>query len=158
MSLNTLNQTQTSSANLNFLPVDIHGPHSEIHSDGVLLSLWENPWFEILNHAGLPHVRVSDQDDLKQEVKIVIMLKSQGLHGGGTAESSVDVNVCSHSSTVDHLRCLDFEGFIFVWIKADSKGKENESKMHLCWEVSYNKTLLVVKATVGHQARVPAAG
>lgn len=74
----------THSADLHFLPLDIHGPHAEIHSDGVLLPLREDARLEILNHAGLPHVGVPDQDDLKQEIKSVIMLRSWGLHGGGT--------------------------------------------------------------------------
>ncbi len=104
----------THSADLNFLPLDVHGSYTEVHSDGVLLPLWENPWFEVLNHTGLPDVRVSDQDDLKQEIKRVIVLRSWGLHGGGTGFFfcgcvRVRKEEMVPSYTVDHFECLDCE-------------------------------------------------
>lgn len=77
------------STDLHFLAPDVQGSYSEVHSYCVLLPLCKNPCLEILDHTGLPHVWVSDQDDLKQEIKSVIMLRSWGLHGGVRASQDV---------------------------------------------------------------------
>lgn len=68
--------------NLHFFALDLHGPHAEVHPDGVLLFVREGPRLEVLHHAGLPHVGVADQDDLEQEVEGIVLVGSGRVHGG----------------------------------------------------------------------------
>lgn len=75
---------QTHDTNLHFLALDDHRPNGEIHSNGVLLPVWESPRLEVLNYRSLAYVRVSNQDDLEKEIKRVIMFRGWTLHGGGT--------------------------------------------------------------------------
>lgn len=93
----------TAHTDLHFLPLYVQGPHGEIHSNGVLLFLWENTWLEILNHARLPNVGVSNQDDFEQEVKWIVMFQTWGLHGGGPLSLAEKQEVIAQES---HQQCL----------------------------------------------------
>lgn len=74
-------QTQQGLTDLHSPAPDVQGADAEVHPDGVLLVIGEHPRLEVLHHAGLAHVRVTDQDDLEQEVEGVVMFRSRGLHG-----------------------------------------------------------------------------
>lgn len=176
----TLKHT-TYSTNLNFLPLYIHGPYTEIHSDGVLLFLWENPWLEIVNHTGLPYVRVSNQDDLKQKIERVIMFRPWGLHGGDTVECVPFICGCLTCESGRSNLPYYYRSPWNVWTPRDGGlflclnegwviGNKTDLKMLLGWDVPSKKRkntkiffltpqfFLPVKATVGHQVRFPAAG
>lgn len=68
---------------LHLLAIDLQGTDSEVDPDGVLLLLHEYARLEALDHAGLPHVRVPDQDDFKKKVERVLDLRPCRLHGEG---------------------------------------------------------------------------
>lgn len=68
---------------LHLLAIDVHGADSKVDPDGVLLLLHEDAGLEPLDHTGLPHVRVPDQDDFKKKVERVLNLRPCRLHGEG---------------------------------------------------------------------------
>lgn len=68
---------------LHLLAVDLQGTDSEVDPDGVLLLLHEYARLEALDHTGLPHVRVPDQNDFKKKVERVLDLRPCRLHGEG---------------------------------------------------------------------------
>lgn len=70
---------------LHFLAVDVHGAHSEVDADGVLLLLVVLPRLEAVHHAGLPHVGVPDQDDFKEIVEGIVRAGAGERHRGSRA-------------------------------------------------------------------------
>lgn len=68
---------------LHFLPIDVQCTNSEVDPNGVLLLLNEYARLEALDHAGLPHIRVPNQDDFKEKVESVFNLWICRLHGKG---------------------------------------------------------------------------
>lgn len=83
---------------LDFLAINVNSTNSEIHSDGVLLFLHEYARLEALDHAGLPHIRVPDQDDFKQKVERVLDLRDHRLHGLGR---NINTHAYAESQTPD---------------------------------------------------------
>lgn len=68
---------------LDGLPFDLHHLLSEVHTDGGLRLIGEAPPGEAEGEAGLPHVRVPDNDDLK-DPRLDAQLQGGGaqIHGG----------------------------------------------------------------------------
>lgn len=69
---------------LHLLAINFQGTDSEIDTDGVLLLLHEDAGLESLDHTGLPHIGVPDQDDFKKKVERVLNLRPCRLHGEGS--------------------------------------------------------------------------
>lgn len=59
------NLNKLKNAYLHLFAIDVKSTNSEIHPNGVLLFLHEYARLEALDHAGLPHIRVPDQDDFE---------------------------------------------------------------------------------------------
>lgn len=77
--------------NLHFFALDVHCPNAKVHPDGVLQFAREASVLEVLDHAGLPHVGVANQDDLEEEVKRVVLFGSRHVHDGCRPEVVVFV-------------------------------------------------------------------
>lgn len=73
-------QVMNQCTDLYFLPIDVHAANGEVHSDSVVLGVTEQPRLEAVDHAGLSHVAVADQDDLEQKVTAIFILLPCGLH------------------------------------------------------------------------------
>lgn len=65
------------------LAVNVQGTNSKVDPDGVLLLLHEYSRLEALDNTGLPHIRVSNQDDFKKKVERVLNFWPCSLHGEG---------------------------------------------------------------------------
>lgn len=143
--LQTHTHSNTPHTNLHFLPLNIQGSYSEIHPNGVLLFLWEKPWLKILNHAGFSYIRVSNQDDLKQEIKRIVMFGSWGLHVGGR----VRVSLCGCESarkeqtTADDCRSAGMFGLyaerckVTLVLEWELKRMENRTQFHSFIQVRF---------------------
>lgn len=68
---------------LHLLSIDVQGTNSEVNPYGVLLLLNKYSRLEALDHAGLPHIRVPNQNDFKEKVKSVLNLWTCRLHHEG---------------------------------------------------------------------------
>lgn len=60
-----INKKNPKNAHLHLFAIDVKSTNSEIHPNSVLLLLHEYARLEALDHAGLPHIRVPDQDDFE---------------------------------------------------------------------------------------------
>lgn len=88
---------------LHFPAINVDSTNSEIHANGVLLLLHEYARLEALDHAGLPHIRVTDQDDFKQKVKRVVDLRDHRLHGlwrNNNTHAYAVSNTCSRRTSL----------------------------------------------------------
>lgn len=112
-------------SDLHFLAAYLEGAHCEVHPNGILLWLSVDSRFEMLYHTCLPHIGISNEDDLEQIIHILICCSGWAgeLHDSGFLEQTqggkTTVSSCTKDSVEDKLRPLvvAFTGQTFSWVK-----------------------------------------
>lgn len=74
------------STNLNSFSINVQSSNCEVYSYSVLLPFKKHSWLEAVDHTSLAHVGISNENDLEEEIKRVVLLQLHfyGLqsHGG----------------------------------------------------------------------------
>lgn len=100
---------------LHLFAINVQGANRKVDPDGVLLLLDEYARLEALDHTGLPHIGVPNQDDFEKKVERVLNLRPCRLHGEGRNVQYTHKNKTkTEDKTLDQDLCASMQQNLFL--------------------------------------------